>query len=181
MFKNRHLRWRSHRDIFRPYSHEPHLISESLADARRPRLKFLPGPFKAMVRMAKLAGAKCLPLDVVLAVRRRQDNRARLGKLKQDTFKRRKTRWIQMLHNFYNAGGVEAFQPFIAIHERAVDQFNALALQRRKALITEALYGPLQGLHRDVHAENFLELLLLQKFTDQLALAAAGVEHTLGA
>ena len=46
---------------------------------------------------------------------------------------------------------------------------------------TETLNGPLQRLHRDVHAENFLDLLLLQKFTDQLALAAAKVEHALGA
>ncbi len=86
-----------------------------------------------------------------------------------------------MLNDLDDGGGVEAFQPLVAVHQGAVEQLHALGLLGRQPLQLQPPLGHFQRADRHVQADDLLELLLLEQLADQLAFAAAKIEDALGA
>src|SRR5436309_1184086 len=107
-----------------------------------------------MVPMAKLAGRQGRKERIVFGVRRSDDDMPWLGEFKQHSFKRGKPRRIQVFDHLNDCSGVEATQPLIAIHERALDHFDACALFLRELLKLEPVSSDLDGTPGYVHAEN---------------------------
>ena len=86
-----------------------------------------------------------------------------------------------MLDDLDDGGGVKTFQPLVPVHQRAVDQLETVRLHGRQSIHLQPPLGYFKGADRDIQADDFLELLVLEKFADQLAFTAAQVENSLGA
>src|SRR6185369_3186452 len=68
----------------------------------------------------------------------------------------------------------------IPIHQRSVDQANALALFRRKPIELEAGFRQIEDAARYVHADDLGELMIGQQAAQELALAASQIEDAGG-
>ena len=71
-------------------------------------------------------------------------------------------------------------QPPVPVDQRPVDQLEPGGLPLRHPVELEPVSGRFEGADRHVHADDLLELLVLEQFPEQLALAAAEVEHPPG-
>ena len=85
-----------------------------------------------------------------------------------------------MFHNLDNGGSVKAFQPFVPVHERAMNQLEPVCLHRRQAVHLEPTLGHFERADRDIQSHDFVKLLVLDQFADQLAFTTAEVENPLG-
>ena len=80
------------------------------------------------------------------------------------------------------AAASNPLQPLVAIHQRAVHQPNPLALLRRQAIeLAAAIPRRSERAAGDVHADDLGELPIGEQPPQQLALAAAEIEHARGA
>ena len=70
---------------------------------------------------------------------------------------------------------IKSGKPCVAVGQRALDEFGALALQRRQAL--EPFAGAFQHTVGDIHSQNACELPLLKQQVNQFPFTAARVEH----
>ena len=86
---------------------------------------------------------------------------------------------VEVLHDFHNGSDIEPLQPPVPVDQRAVDQLDPGRLPLGEPVELEPVTGRLQGSDRHVHADDLLELLVLEQFPEQFALAAAEVEHPL--
>ena len=84
-----------------------------------------------------------------------------------------------MLDDLDNRRRLEPGQPFVPVHQRAVQEPNAIFLPRRQVIQPEPILGDLQHPHGHVHADDLLELLFLEEFPEQFALPAAEVQNSL--
>ncbi len=146
----------------------------------RPVLKLLSGPLKAMIGVAELASGQCLPHHVVFRVGSGQHDGPWLSEFKQDSFQGGKPRGIEVFDDFNDRRRIKAFQPLVSIDQRSVDQFQTLRLPCGEAVELQSFLGHLQRVDRNVHADDFVKLPILQQFTQQLAFAATKVENPAG-
>src|SRR5690242_6574324 len=102
--------------MLRSHRQESYRIAEPPGCRLCPIAELLPRPLETVIGMAELAGGKRLPHYVVLAIRRRQHHRTRLGELEQHALEGRQPRRVEMFDDLDNSGGVEAFEPFVSIH-----------------------------------------------------------------
>ena len=82
-----------------------------------------------------------------------------------------------MLDDFHHGRRVESGQALVAIHQRTVQQLDASALHLGQAIQVQPVLGNLQRAMGDVHADDFLELPLLEQHLQQFAFATAKVEN----
>ena len=68
-----------------------------------------------------------------------------------------------MLDHLDDRRGVEAREPRVAIHQRAVNQLDALALLGRHAIEMQPVHRHLEHAIRHVHAENARELPVVEQ------------------
>ena len=129
--------------------------------------------------MAQPLGPDVLPRHVVLPVRRGEHDRSRAGELEHGPLEGRQPGRVEVLDDLDNGGGIEPLQPPVPVDQRAVDQLDAsrLPLGSRSSLSRSRAVS--SDTDRHVHADDLLELLVLEQFPEQLALAAAEVEHPL--
>ena len=130
--------------------------------------------------MPELARRQLLPLHVVLRIGSRQGDRLRPCELEQDSLEGCKAGGIEMLDHLDHGGCVEARQTCVAVHQRTVEQRDALALLRCQPLQLQSRACPLQRAPRYIKPHDLIELGFLQQRLNQSALTATQVEHALG-
>ena len=142
-----------------------------------PRRELRAGPLEAVVGVAELAGRQGLPADVVLAVRRGQDDRDRAGGAEEDTSKGIEPPGIEVLDHLDDGRRVVADQAGVPVGERAVQEADPLPLCRRQPLQPQPLRGPIERSMRGVQPDDLGELRVGQEHRQQPSLAAAEVQN----
>ena len=130
-----------------------------------------------MVAVAEAAGGEALPPHVVLPVRRGEHHGAGPGELEEHAPERGQPRRVEVLDHLDHGRGVEAGEARVAIHERAVEQLQALLLRGGQAVVPKLVRGHFQGAVGDLEAEDAGELPFPEQQAQQPSLAAAEVEH----
>src|SRR5579884_2961076 len=149
-----HLRWWAKVSVFLADRKESNLIAKTLGDIRCPGLKLGAGPLEAVVAVPVGAGGQAFPDDVVLDVRGREDDRARLHEFKEDSLEGGEALGVEVLDHLDNGRRIVTFQAPVTVGERAVEQGDALALPLRHPIEMETLSGAFQYTVRDVHSRS---------------------------
>ena len=176
--KTRHLRRRPER--LRPPARPAGTAPRSRTDRRRPRPR--PGTRPGSTRSGGRGGGASRPptfsqVTLYSAVGRRQHDRPGPGELEDGPLEGREPGRVEVLDHLDHGGGVEPLQAPVAVDQRPVDQLEAGGLRLGHPVELEPVSGGFEGADRHVHADDLLELPVLEQFPEQLALAAAEVEH----
>ena len=145
-------------------------------DSPGPRLELGTRPLEAVVAVTELPRRQPLELHVVLAVRRRQDDRAR-SRIRTAPARSAEPRRVEVLDHFDDGRRVEPGQPLVTVGERGLEELDPLALSWCEPLEPQPALRDLEDGVGDVHADDLQERRLLQQLAQQLAAAAAEVEH----
>ena len=82
-----------------------------------------------------------------------------------------------MFDHFHDRSRVESPKANIPVHQRAVEETNAFALFRRKAIELESRLCLLQDTDGDIHSDDFGELRIGKQPSQELAFTASEIEH----
>src|SRR5512146_2848023 len=92
-----------------------HTVAVPRGDALGPGVALGAGPLEAVVAVAQARLANRLPMGVVLAVGRGDDDPARAGMLEDNSLHRRQPGRVEMLDHLHQRDGIEARQPLVAV------------------------------------------------------------------
>src|SRR5713101_344186 len=174
--EDRHLRRWPDLGILPPDRQEPHRVLVFWPNPIRPRLELQAGPFKAMILMTQTAGGQRREFHVVLNVRRRHHDRSRLREMEDNPLEGRQSGRIEMLDILHDGGGVISLKSLISIHQRPLEELDSPCLPLRKSLQIQPLLGDVQRSHRDIHADDLLELWIGEQGLKECPFAATKVE-----
>ncbi len=132
-------------------------IPATVGDADRPGLELLARPLESVVVVAHRPGGQPRIQGVVLAVRRRDDHRARLRVREDGVLERGEPGLVDVLDDLHEHHRVVAAEPIVAVHRRTVQERDPVALGIGGPREPEPRGGALEGLRRDVDADDLGE------------------------
>jgi hypothetical protein len=159
-----------------PNAVEIDAITVALGELLGPAFELRPRPFEPVVRMPEPVGAQVFEEDVVLAVGRGDDDRARPRMCEQRRLEGGQTVRVHVLDNLDHGCCVEPSETVIAVHQGALQQLNALPLKVRYVLQPQAVGRPGEHPRSHLHTDHAGERAFSEEALQELPLAAAEID-----
>src|SRR5690242_5580941 len=150
-------------------------IAIAHSDSIRPRAPLGARPLEAMIAMAQTDVTESIPMDVVLAVWRGDDDAARTRMLEDDALHCTESRHIQMFNYFHQRRYVEALQPAVAVEQRSLHHLDTPPLCLRQSVEVKTAASASQCKRRDVYAKDTRQATLLHCQRKKTPLATAKI------
>ena len=130
-----------------------------------------------MIEVAERAVDELGKERVVLAIRRRHDDDARMCDAEDRALEVRASSGIDMLDDLEHRDRIEAAQSSIGVDQRGGDERDSLAQRVGHEDAIESLLGTLELAHRDVDADDAIARRFGCERHDQISVAATEVDH----